>query len=146
VGSPLDVLPGDGAEPRRPPGSHLLALEALPQAPQPEAPGRGRHGDDGLPCLFGFILDLLKPPRRGRRAAQERHGTGNGATDPWARGWLRSLSPPDESAAGITETAFLDATQPMAVAHYEHHRAPPTIRRAHARTRTNSRLLLHSQA
>ena len=65
-------------------------------------------------------------------------GNGTGAADSCARGWLRSLSPPDESAAGVTETAFLDAMQPMAAAaaHYEHHQAPPTIRRGRARTQT----------
>jgi hypothetical protein len=73
---PLDGLPGDGAEPRRPPGSHLLTLKALPQAPQAEAPGRRRHGYDGLPWLLRVVLDLLRPPRRGRRATQGRHGHG----------------------------------------------------------------------
>uniref|UniRef100_J3MMM1 Uncharacterized protein n=1 Tax=Oryza brachyantha TaxID=4533 RepID=J3MMM1_ORYBR len=35
-----------------------------------------------------------------------------------ARGRLLSRSAPDESTAGVTETVFLDATQPIAAAHH----------------------------
>jgi hypothetical protein len=85
--------------------------------------------------------DLLAADDELRREGTAAAGTGNG-TGPegtGARGWLRSLSAPDESAAGVTETEFLDATQPIAAAHYhQHQEAPPTIRRGRARARTKT--------
>lgn len=118
---PLDGLPGDGAEPRRPPGRHLLPLQALPQAPQPEAPGRGRHDDCSLPRpLLRLVLDLLRPPRRVRRAAQGRHDGRGHRQRHGSRGLMmgaRWLAPVPERAGQVGRRRHRDGVLGRDAAH-----------------------------
>uniref|UniRef100_A0A0E0AM76 Uncharacterized protein n=1 Tax=Oryza glumipatula TaxID=40148 RepID=A0A0E0AM76_9ORYZ len=68
-----------------------------------------------------FFSDLL-PAAAGEEQRREDAVTDTTvAAASGARGRLLSRSAPDESAAGVTDTAFFDATQPIAAAHHHHH-------------------------